>query len=538
MSTVRPLISLVRVLEDVGTTVLNTVVGDPETVAEISSVVIYDPDDDSPPAPDALVLLVGVSGTQVAESVVGLGERGVRAVVVRATADAPLAGEEAIEASGVVLLTLARGVSWVQLTSVVHSVFAARNDVGHIHSRGGGPAGDLFAFANAVSALLDAPLTIEDRSSRVIAFSGRQDESDGPRIATVLERQVPDRFVRVLEEAGVFDRLYRSDEPVWVPAELLGVEMGRIAVSIRAGDEFLGSIWVAAKAPLSEDRLRALRDSAGLIALQMLRIRGGADAERRLRADLIATVLDGGPNAADAMSRLGLGSGPVLVMALGRRSGEGPSKPDDAAHVQRLTDALAIHLGAVHSRSAAALVNGTGYAVLSVRESTPADAEREAFRVASDFLDRTGATGDTIIGIGRVVTRPSQLTRSKRDAENALEVLLAGRAFGSVATFSSVHVDAILLEIASESAAEGFSVLGPIEEIARHDAEHASSYVDTLEAWLNAFGDVGAAAASLHLHPNTFRYRLGKLKGKASLDLDDPNVRFRLMVHLRLRGPR
>ena len=45
-------------------------------------------------------------------------------------------------------------------------------------------------------------------------------------------------------------------------------------------------------------------------------------------------------------------------------------------------------------------------------------------------------------------------------------------------------------------------------------------------------------AASLHVHPNTFRYRLSKLKGMAALDLDDPNVRFRLMVHLRLRGPR
>ena len=72
------------------------------------------------------------------------------------------------------------------------------------------------------------------------------------------------------------------------------------------------------------------------------------------------------------------------------------------------------------------------------------------------------------------MTRPAQLSRSKRDAEHALEVLLAGRASGSVATFSSVHVDAILLEIASEAAAEGFSDLGPIEAIASHDAAHAT----------------------------------------------------------------
>ncbi|MFE4502167.1 PucR family transcriptional regulator [Rhodococcus sp. NPDC056743] len=539
MSTVRPRISLVRLLEDVGTTVLNPVVGDPQSMDEVASVVIHDPDDELPATSDVMVLLVGISGGErIAESVVDLAERGVAVVVARVNSDLTTAERETIEASGVVVLALSRGVTWVQLTSLLHSVLAARNEVGHIHSRGGGPAGDLFAFADAVSALLDAPITIEDRSSRVIAFSGRQEEGDGPRIETVLERQVPDRYIRILEEAGVFDRLYRSDDPVWVSAETLGTKMGRIAVSIRAGDEFLGSMWVATGAPMSDDRMRALRDSAGLIAMQMLRLRGGADAERRLRADLIATVLDGGPSAVDAMGRLGLGTGPALVMALGRRSLEGYSKAEDAAHVVRLTDALAMHLGAVHSQSAAALVNGTGYAVLSVRGNSASDAEMQAFRVASDFLDRTGASADTIIGIGRLVTRPSQLSRSKRDAEHALEVLLAGRALGSVATFSSVHVDAILLAIASESAAEGFSDLGPIEAIASHDAAHSTSFVDTLDAWLNAFGDVGDAAASLHVHPNTFRYRLSKLKGLAALDLDDPNVRFRLMVHLRLRGPR
>lgn len=308
MGTVRPRISLVRLLEDVGTTVLNPVVGDPEAVQEIASVVIHDPDDDSPSTPDSMVLLVGVTGGErIAESVAGLAERGVRVVVARVTTEVSDADRESVIASGVVLLALARGVSWVQLTSLLHSVLSARNEVGHIHSRGGGPAGDLFAFANAVSALLDAPITIEDRSSRVIAFSGRQEEGDGPRIATVLERQVPDQYIRVLEEAGVFDRLYRSDDPVWVSAETLGTKMGRIAVSIRAGDEFLGSMWVATGEPMSDDRMRALRDSAGLIALQMLRLRGGADAERRLRADLIATLLDGGSGAVDAMNRLASG---------------------------------------------------------------------------------------------------------------------------------------------------------------------------------------------------------------------------------------
>ena len=63
--------------------------------------------------------------------------------------------------------------------------------------------------------------------------------------------------------------------------------MPRVAVAVRAGDVVLGSIWAAVPAPLSDDRMRALRDAARLVALHMLRIRAGEDVERRLRADLL-----------------------------------------------------------------------------------------------------------------------------------------------------------------------------------------------------------------------------------------------------------
>ena len=71
-------------------------------------------------------------------------------------------------------------------------------------------------MANAVAALIDAPVTIEDRSSRVLAFSGRQDEADLSRVETILGRQVPERYARLLTERGVFRELYRSDQPVYI----------------------------------------------------------------------------------------------------------------------------------------------------------------------------------------------------------------------------------------------------------------------------------------------------------------------------------
>ena len=94
----------------------------------------------------------------------------------------------------------------------------AEGDVGAVEpeSLGGLPSGDLFAVANAVASLLDAPITIEDRNSRVLAFSGRQDEADPSRIETILGRQVPERYSRILNDRGVFRDLLRSDLPVFI----------------------------------------------------------------------------------------------------------------------------------------------------------------------------------------------------------------------------------------------------------------------------------------------------------------------------------
>lgn len=69
-----------------------------------------------------------------------------------------------------------------------------------------------------------------------------------------------------------------------------------------------------------------------------------------------------------------------------------------------------------------------------------------------------------------------------------------------------------------------------------HDAQHHTAFSETLAAWLDSFGDVIAAAAAVHVHPNTFRYRLKRLAEIAGFDLSDPNARFEAMLQLRLGG--
>jgi DNA-binding PucR family transcriptional regulator len=539
----RPRASLGRVVDDLGATLLDLVHGEADSPEDIGGIVIHDPLDDPVLAPHALVLGVGLGDPdEIARVLADLGKQQGAALILRAPVPTDGVVAAAAEKSGVVVLGLTRGASWAQLAAMLRSLLA-EGDVGvdQPETLGGVTSGDLFALANAVAALLDAPVTIEDRSSRVLAFSGRQDEADASRVETILGRQVPERFSRMLTERGVFRDLYRNDEPLYIEPFQSGSDdftLPRVAVAVRAGDEVLGSIWVAVHEPLSEERSRALRDAAKLVALHMLRIRAGADVERRLRADLVSTALEGEGGAREALSRLGLAGQPVVVLALAilDRAEDEPSIDGDtslATERQRLADALAMHLSAVHPRCAAALVGDVAYGLVPVQRDQ-VDGQERAVRIAREFLDRIGDRVCAVVGVGPVVFDATHLAPARSSADRALRVLRTGQRAQRVARLDDVHVESLVLELRDLVVSRGDELTGPIARLVSYDEQHHTNLVETLRAWLDAFGDVAMASASVFVHPNTFRYRLRRLAEVGGLDLDDPDARFAAMLQLKV----
>jgi hypothetical protein len=529
--TVPPRAVLGRILDDLGSTLVEVVAGEPDRDRAVSGVLIHDPQDEPTRLPGAVVLGVGVYGAEQVAALVERADRlGAAAVMVRSpvVADGPVA--QAAGRTGLTVLGLTPGASWAQVAALLRSLLAVDDlgAVGALDGSGGEErlAGDLFALANATAGLLDGPVTVEDRSGRVLAFSSRQDEGDAARIETILDRQVPAEKLRALEELGAFHTLYRSEGPVFLD----GVsDKPRVAIAVRAGGEILGSMWVVVDGRLSGEREQALREAAKVAALHLLRRRAGEDVERRLRADLLASVLEGGTQAEQAAVRLGLSVQPACVLALAV-TGE-PSGPDRVAAGNRVSEALALHLSAIHPRTAAASLSGVTYAVL------PTNSGEQALRAAQAFLSRIGDRIPAVIGIGRIAARPAELRRSRSDADRALRVLSSGRSPGRAALFSEVYIASLLHELTDRMAAEEILPDGPVVRLRAYDARHGTALTDTLAAWLGTFGDVTAASAAVHVHPNTFRYRLKRLTEVSGIDLTDPEARFEAMVHLRLTPP-
>ncbi|MEA2438635.1 MAG: hypothetical protein QOH76_59 [Thermoleophilaceae bacterium] len=139
------------------------------------------------------------------------------------------------------------------------------------------------------------------------------------------------------------------------------------------------------------------------------------------------------------------------------------------------------------------------------------------------------ALGGTVAAIGPEV-EPAEAPRSARRARLALE-LAAAAGDGLIA--AEDHLLDLILHRDAELAAElAERTLAPLDAL---PAQTRDRLLETLKAWLEAHGEARPAAAALHVHVQTVRYRLGQLRDLLGDALDDPRARLELAVALRVR---
>jgi sugar diacid utilization regulator len=217
------------------------------------------------------------------------------------------------------------------------------------------------------------------------------------------------------------------------------------------------------------------------------------------------------------------------VLALTVPEAAGEPRGDLISARERLADALAMHLTAVHPGSAAALIGDIGYGLVPLHR----DGEQRAVRIATEFLDRVGERLPAAIAIGPVAHDVGDLASARAIVDRIARVLRDPKNSRRVARLADVHVETLMLELRDIVAARGDQPTGPLARLLAYDAQNNAQLVETLRAYLDEFGDVTAAAARVFVHPNTFRYRLRRVVEVGEVDLRDPEARFALMLQLR-----
>ena len=72
-----------------------------------------------------------------------------------------------------------------------------------------------------------------------------------------------------------------------------------------------------------------------------------------------------------------------------------------------------------------------------------------------------------------------------------------------------------------------------LKRLFEHDQTSSTSYLETLRSYLNNNMSASATAAELYIHRSTLLERLARIKRELWEDLDDPDVRLRLMIILK-----
>ncbi|RKT55136.1 PucR family transcriptional regulator [Saccharothrix australiensis] len=439
-------------------------------------------------------------------------------VLVHGGVDVERAAVAAGEAAGVAVMVVDPAVSWSQLAGVVYGLVLEGRET----ESGRGPT-DLFALADSLAGAVGGAVTIEDRLSRVLAYSSSQHGADPARLETILSRQVPDRLRELFEDRGVFGYLAAYDEPLFVEqAPELGLT-GRMVVAVRAGRELLGSVWVTCGAPLTGVRCTALADGARTVALHLLRSRASADLERQVESDLVSRLLEGTADAATVVSRLGLPQGPLRVIAV-------------RAHIAAERHAALLlafdraTTGFGWSRPGrSTLAGNTLYTILPGEQVAGA---REWVALLRAALP---AQVTVTAGIGGTASA-ADLPASRQEADECLALHEARTPEAVPPAYDESWDDILLQRLRAAARAGRTPARGPVAELRRHDTRHGTHHVATLRAWLEAQGDLAVAGERLGVHPNTIRYRLRRMAEVTALDLDDARKRLAMIIDLAAAG--
>lgn len=144
----------------------------------------------------------------------------------------------------------------------------------------------------------------------------------------------------------------------------------------------------------------------------------------------------------------------------------------------------------------------------------------------------TRALGECPSAVGPAVA-PREAWRSLRWARLTLELVGRGALPAEHPTLADDHLASLLVlqdpELARRFAAQR---LAPLDEIAGLQRERL---LETLEQWLAHQRHTPTVAKELHVHPQTVRYRVGRLRELLGDGLDTPEGRYELSLALHAR---
>jgi sugar diacid utilization regulator len=347
----------------------------------------------------------------------------------------------------------------------------------------------------AAARALDASLVLSDRAGAILAVAARSPADERSLMAgngdvQTLELRVADQSVGTL-------RMRARSEPspvlVRLVATLVASEVERVRAPQRASGEAVSAFLQAVLLSQNEadrDELVARAADLGLditegASVVVARAHPHAPTEDRWRERVLAVAERGvraaAPFASAAMAESDVGGAEIIVLVPG----------GDEALARRAADALLRELQA----------GLTGYSFAIGRS-----------RVATDVVDFHRAGNEALLAANV----------AEGDPENPL------------LAFEETGAYRLLLSAMSEDPAELQRFYAEtVEPLVAYDEQYDTDLLQTVQAFLEADGNIAGTAQRLFTHRHTVRYRLERVKELSGLDVGSTDGREKLSLGLK-----
>ena len=324
--------------------------------------------------------------------------------------------------------------------------------------------GGVVEVADVLAQVLGDRLAVYDDEGRLLAGEETGAKTDG------LEDAV--------DQAKTSGRCVQTSDGAWV------------AVAA-AGEEHLGTLVLNATEPLDLPERRTLERGALVTALVLLFGRIEAEAESRVRGELLSDLVSGRDLDPDRLLQRARQQGADLDADLAIAVADPMAEVDDQP-LARVASSLAreLHgLGGVHEGQVLVLAPG------------------DPLEVGGQLRKRLG---DATVGVALSTGGVDQIRSAWRDAQRSLFTLIRLGRVGEVSDPAGLGLATLLLGENSPTELEEFinRTIGPVLS---YDRTRHTQLTETLEAWFECDGAVREAARRLHVHPNTVAQRIERV---------------------------
>ncbi|MGN6371476.1 MAG: PucR family transcriptional regulator [Solirubrobacteraceae bacterium] len=317
---------------------------------------------------------------------------------------------------------------------------------------------------------------------------------------------------------------------------LLAAGDGVLTLPLRVADAVVGSLRMRTRSELSPLAQRLLLT---IIASEVERVRAPDVASETAATEFLRAAFDSGGERLgreELLSRarelsLDLGEGASVIVA--RAHPQSPTEEGWRARARTIAERGA---RAVAARSLASISERDVGAGVEILLLVPGGNQPVAARAAEAVLREleSGLSGYTFaLGRSRIAVDPSELPRAAAEALLASNVA-EGRPEGNTLAFEETGAYRLLLSAMSENPSELQSFYEEtVEPLVAYDEQYETNLLQTLEAFLEADGNVAGTAQRLYTHRHTIYYRLERVRELTGLDVASSEGREKLSLGLK-----